>query len=1367
MRISTFRLGSILGLFSLVTPGWVGAAPTAAPAPAGAAAAVAPSAAADVVSALIPKRETGTPEFLKAHPTYDGRGVVIAIFDTGVDPSAAGLQTTSTGEPKVIEVIDATGAGDVDLSAPLKPGSDGKLAGRTGRPLTLPGGLTNPSGEYRLGLKPARDLFGGEVMDRVRDTRRRAWDQEKRDLVAERLRTREADEKAKRRPSATKPESDLTLAERDVLARESLLDGMIEGFDPLDPEPVFDCVVWNDGKGWRVLIDTDEDGDLADEVVLRPYGVARETGLFAGQTGSRFAVQVYDEGRLLSIVTVIGSHGTHVAGIASAHFPGEPARNGIAPGAQIVSVKIGDTRMGGSADGTAYLRALAACVQHKVDLMNMSFGGPSEYQDGYDTGNRFIRRLVQDYGVTAFISVGNSGPALSTIGSPGNTPEVIGVGAYVSKEMASALYAAPAGSAATTYGFTSRGPTKAGGLGVDILGPGGAIAPVAFDSLSRTQLMNGTSMSSPSLAGVGALLVSGAKQAGLKTSPARIKAALKNTARPVEGVEPWAQGPGLAQVGPAFEHLRAHQGIGAFDVHFKVETNDNTLAKGDGLYWREGRSAGRQEARFTVAPQFLESVPLEARQAFEDDFILESSAPWVEVPRFLHVANGSRPFSIWVTVPESGPAGSAHFAEIRAVSARNPGAGPAFRIPVTVISPLVAQPGTRPIETFKVSLNAGGIVRAFHQAPPDASHLRLRVRRDRADQVARTYAFRAVSLTSYQSFTDGQFSQALRLDPGEQQEFLVPVLPGRTIELLWHQQWNSAGASQLEGEFSWVGVNRSSDTVVMTDNQKYGDWVLRSVYEALPIEVTGKLTEAVLQFAPIETRTLPGDERDLLPPSPRDTGPIRQPVLRQKFEFKVETAFKAKLGEPRTSLVFDELLGGVTRIVHDSGRVLYNGGRRSGAEIEFPKGTITAYRDLRAIDTADAQRQTSQPLVLRRSLPPSATLGIYPDARTAAKGKREAKLTLLPGRDHDLYFEEPAAAVFKDLTPTPAWYAGEIEVTVEKQTLFKQPVVYHRGVTPAESKRPAGEPAKPKRTPLEDAREELYQKQLSLVRTLREKKDADSIAAHTALLDELRASGRKDPALTYEAILAKATRAGVLPGKPAAPEPETPAADAGDTSTAKAEEGEKTAASSAAAAAPAPVSTPSPAPTPSPTKGAASTPATPSLAARETAVAELKGEIKAALADIDATAVAAFFGAPEATAPDDREAKRALAAKRKEMTSQRELLRDYALLSTELALGVNQTKEARTAYTEALRWEATPATPSKRAREVEFAVLKAEGHLGLALQVFQDHVLKENPLDRTQREKRISLLRELGWTRWADREAYKLAVEKGTVPVRF
>ena len=87
-------------------------------------------------ASTLPKDETGVSQLRDTNPEADGRGVLVAVMDTGCDLAAAGLQTTSTGQPKYVDFLDCTGGGDIDMSVSRK--KDGTtLEGASGATLKL------------------------------------------------------------------------------------------------------------------------------------------------------------------------------------------------------------------------------------------------------------------------------------------------------------------------------------------------------------------------------------------------------------------------------------------------------------------------------------------------------------------------------------------------------------------------------------------------------------------------------------------------------------------------------------------------------------------------------------------------------------------------------------------------------------------------------------------------------------------------------------------------------------------------------------------------------------------------------------------------------------------------------------------------------------------------------------------------------------------------------------------------------------------------------------------------------------------------------------------------------------------------------
>jgi len=89
------------------------------------------------------------------------------------------------------------------------------------------------------------------------------------------------------------------------------------------------------------------------------------------------------------------------------------------------------------------VRAVAHIMNadYRVDVVNMSYGEHSHWSDTGRVG-QMLGEAVNKRGVVWVASAGNDGPALSTVGTPPDiaTNTVIGVGAYVSPEMTSAMY---------------------------------------------------------------------------------------------------------------------------------------------------------------------------------------------------------------------------------------------------------------------------------------------------------------------------------------------------------------------------------------------------------------------------------------------------------------------------------------------------------------------------------------------------------------------------------------------------------------------------------------------------------------------------------------------------------------------------------------------------------------------------------------------------------------------------------------------------------------------------------------------------------------------------------------------------------------
>lgn len=204
-----------------------------------------------------------------------------------------------------------------------------------------------------------------------------------------------------------------------------------------------------------------------------------------------------------------GDHGTHVAGIAAG------VTCGVAPKADL-SVAAVLTHQGQSGKLSGFFAQILAGANwllqsnfgtpndlDEVDILNASLGGTGYRPYLYNVLN--LAQMVP--AVQLIASIGNAGPAFNSHGSPGNYDISIGVGASDRNDQI-----APFSSWGRVAAFSGLAKPDLAAPGVDICSaqPGGAY-----------QLMSGTSMASPIVAGAAALLME--KHPRLQRNPAKLR----------------------------------------------------------------------------------------------------------------------------------------------------------------------------------------------------------------------------------------------------------------------------------------------------------------------------------------------------------------------------------------------------------------------------------------------------------------------------------------------------------------------------------------------------------------------------------------------------------------------------------------------------------------------------------------------------------------------------------------------------------------------------------------------------------------------------------------------------------------------------
>jgi Subtilase family len=507
-------------------------------------------------------------DLVSRHPTYDGRGVTIALIDSGhPDALLPEFQTAyaldGTPVPKFSGFINTADARH-DALASARWVSMARRVSSRDRTVEIEGRTyrTPRDGWYRIGLFSERRLNS-------------------------------------------------TLSEERNLAQDLDRNG-----NPPDDDGVFG-VLW-DEETETVWIDTNRTRDFSDDAPLGDYRRRPVQGVFGVDNPATelresigFALQIDRSAEAISINLATNEHATLTLGAVVGNRDPAGRVQGVAPGARILSVGMD----GNTGFNDFIVGMIAAFRDPDVDLVATDFDPSVRNCAGPDVVDLILRRLMDAYPKVLFTPGGNGAGV-------GHVSCVVREGLVVGAYQSQASYASSYGFAPEPYDHLhwwglSHGPGAGGSLKPDLLAPSGQVSTttgffrnedVAFFATPDAvfpvgyRIDGGTSTASPMAAGAAALVVSAAKQERIPYTASTLKAALLASARHAPAIPALAQGHGLIQVGAALDLLRVFAKTPPVTITSRVPVDPRSRSRASsydapGIYEREGWSVGDRGER--------------------------------------------------------------------------------------------------------------------------------------------------------------------------------------------------------------------------------------------------------------------------------------------------------------------------------------------------------------------------------------------------------------------------------------------------------------------------------------------------------------------------------------------------------------------------------------------------------------------------------------------------------------------------------------------------------------------------------------------------------------------------------------------------